>query len=83
MWKLTTHVSGLIYFLMQLKKIPYPTRKSLCLVHNYRFYLKAVRDTGRQICLTKQHKKYEITRRISDVFRICLMGVSQIVRSRL
>ncbi len=35
-----THVSQFNYYLLQLNFIPYRMRKSLCLVHNYRFYHK-------------------------------------------
>ncbi len=38
--KLTTQISRFDYFLVQLNFIPYCTRKSLCLVHNYCFYHK-------------------------------------------
>ncbi len=50
LWKLTTHISLFDYFLIQLNFIPYRTRKSLCLVHNYRFYREMVRDV--------KHKKF-------------------------
>ncbi len=44
--------------------IPHRTRKSICLLYNYRFYHETVRDAKcktREICLVKQLKKYEIT----------------------
>ncbi len=45
------------YFLVQLNFLSYSRRKSLCLVHNYRFYHETVRDARHKICLVKQQKK--------------------------
>ncbi len=69
--------------------IPYCTRKSLCLVHNYRFYRKMIRDVrwfeAREIYLMKQHKKYEITHtHVSRLTRFLrLTDISRIVYSQL
>ncbi len=42
--KLTTRILRFDYFLEQLNFIPYRTKKSFCLVHNYCFYCETVRD---------------------------------------
>ncbi len=81
MRKLTTHVSQLYYFLVQLNFIPYRAQKFLCLVHNYRFYRKMVWD--------ERHEKFVSWSSINNTHVSCIVcflhltDFSRIVCSRV
>ncbi len=83
--KLTTHFSRFDYFLVQLNFIPYRTKKSLCLVHDYRFYHKTVPNARHKKFVMKQHKQHKITyTHVSHLaYFLRLMDFSRIVCSRL
>ncbi len=58
--KLTTHISRFNYFLVQLNFIHRHMRKSLCLVHNHRFYheTRDMRNLSHEAAQTIQNNPY-------------------------